>query len=98
MIGQAIRYGVRYVVEHVLLADYEHGVIFKIPEDLHTKSNIDIDDELPVLEVAWTFVGRDQLRWAVAASFWKACRAVTISMEDLNRDAQANKVVVEQGD
>ncbi|KAJ3541497.1 hypothetical protein NM688_g6074 [Phlebia brevispora] len=90
MIGQAVRYGVHYGVDVVMLTDYECGVLIQIPEDLHPKASRGRASKKPPLSIKWDFVDRKELRLAVAALFWRACNTMKKSLQSLQDVALEN--------
>ncbi|KAF7794240.1 hypothetical protein EIP86_005372 [Pleurotus ostreatoroseus] len=86
MIGQAVRYGIHYGVDYVIITDYEHGVVLNIPEGLHS-----VEEKGVQLEMKWLFVKRNQLRWAVAATLWNVCDEVNAEIKKASGGKKATK-------
>ncbi|KAF7796229.1 hypothetical protein EIP86_007403 [Pleurotus ostreatoroseus] len=86
MIQQAVRYGVWYGVEAVILTDYKCGILIEIPEHLHGSHT----PSEP--EVSWAFIPNTDLRIVIAAVFWKSCR----KLDDALRQADLLAAAAEE--
>ena len=66
IIRQAVRYGIHYGVDALMVTDYERAVIFR---DFDSKT------------VNWDFVERDDVCVALATTFWIGCQALRRAMD-----------------
>ena len=85
MVQQAVRYGVWYGVEAVILTDYKCGIFLQIPEHLHG-SHGPTDSGVP-----WFYIPGAKLRIVIAAAFWKSCRKLANALQQAEQAAQAEE-------
>ena len=88
MIRQALRYGPWYGVDEIILTDYLCGILIRIPDGLENASK---KNYRPASQrVEWCHIEGHELRMAVGAVLWTACRKVSETLAAANTEARRN--------